>query len=72
MTCASCVHSIESNLLRQPGVLTASVALATERGKVTFDPSVTGPRDIIDTIKVRAATTGRVTWCRSWELAVVT
>ncbi|XP_043228491.1 copper-transporting ATPase 1-like isoform X1 [Amphibalanus amphitrite] len=51
MTCASCVHSIESNLLRQPGVLSATVALATERGKITFDPSITGPRDIIGTIK---------------------
>ncbi|XP_068235378.1 copper-transporting ATPase 1 isoform X2 [Palaemon carinicauda] len=50
MTCASCVHAIESNVLKVKGVKTAVVALATERGKFTFDPAITGPRDIIDCI----------------------
>ncbi|XP_066973024.1 LOW QUALITY PROTEIN: copper-transporting ATPase 1 [Macrobrachium rosenbergii] len=50
MTCSSCVHAIESNVLKVKGVKTAVVALATERGKFTFDPAITGPRDIIECI----------------------
>lgn len=51
MTCASCVYLIESTMLKQKGVLTASVALATCHGKFTFDTDLTGPRDIVDKIK---------------------
>ncbi|XP_072170821.1 copper-transporting ATPase 1-like [Diadema setosum] len=51
MTCSSCVHLIESTLVKQPGVKSAAVALATSRGHFEFDPSVTGPRDIIRAIK---------------------
>ncbi|KAK7097662.1 copper-transporting ATPase 1-like isoform X2 [Littorina saxatilis] len=51
MTCASCVHLIQSNLLKRHGLLTASVALATSSGKFTFDTEICGPRDIIDAIK---------------------
>ncbi|KAK7077087.1 ATPase Cu transporting protein 7B, partial [Halocaridina rubra] len=50
MTCSSCVYAIESNVMKLKGIKSAVVALATERGKVTFDPAVTGPRDIIDCI----------------------
>ncbi|XP_052076803.1 copper-transporting ATPase 1-like isoform X2 [Mytilus californianus] len=51
MTCSSCVHLIESTLIKEKGVLTASVALATNKGRFTFDTEITGPRDIIDKIK---------------------
>ncbi|XP_063413159.1 copper-transporting ATPase 1-like isoform X2 [Mytilus trossulus] len=51
MTCSSCVHLIESTLVKEKGVLTASVALATNKGRFTFDTEITGPRDIIDKIK---------------------
>ncbi|KAI4899201.1 hypothetical protein NFI96_023593 [Prochilodus magdalenae] len=47
MTCASCVHKIESNLVKQKGIVYASVALATNKAHVKYDPEVTGPRDII-------------------------
>uniref|UniRef100_A0A672RGF1 P-type Cu(+) transporter n=1 Tax=Sinocyclocheilus grahami TaxID=75366 RepID=A0A672RGF1_SINGR len=47
MTCASCVHKIESNLMKQKGILYASVALATNKAHIRHDPEVTGPRDVI-------------------------
>ncbi|XP_052010785.1 copper-transporting ATPase 1-like [Xyrauchen texanus] len=47
MTCASCVHKIESNLMKQKGVVYASVALATNKAHIKYDPEVTGPRDVI-------------------------
>ena len=50
MTCSSCVHVIESHVKKLNGVTSAAVALTTERGKVTFDPSTIGARDIIDCI----------------------
>lgn len=50
MTCSSCVYAIESNVMKIKGVQAAVVALATERGKFSFDPAITGPRDIIDAI----------------------
>ncbi|KAJ6659211.1 hypothetical protein lerEdw1_019256 [Lerista edwardsae] len=51
MTCASCVHNIESRLTKTLGVLHASVALATSKAHVRFDPEVVGPRDIIKIIE---------------------
>ncbi|NWJ00778.1 ATP7B ATPase, partial [Crypturellus undulatus] len=51
MTCASCVHNIESRLMRASGIFYASVALATCKAHVQFDPEVTGPRDIIKIIE---------------------
>ncbi|XP_066523264.1 copper-transporting ATPase 1 isoform X2 [Hoplias malabaricus] len=51
MTCASCVHKIESNLMKQKGILYASVALATNKAHVKYDPEVTGPRDVIKLIE---------------------
>uniref|UniRef100_A0A663M9B9 Copper-transporting ATPase 2 n=1 Tax=Athene cunicularia TaxID=194338 RepID=A0A663M9B9_ATHCN len=51
MTCASCVHNIESKLMRTNGVFYASVALATCKAHIQFDPEITGPRDIIKIIE---------------------
>ncbi|AOV15721.1 copper-translocating P-type ATPase [Acidihalobacter aeolianus] len=41
MTCASCVGRVERALQRVPGVLEASVNLATEQAKVRFLPAMT-------------------------------
>lgn len=51
MTCASCVSSIESNLLKRPGVTKASVSLATQRGHFVFDTELIGPRKLIQAIE---------------------
>ncbi|XP_078013102.1 copper-transporting ATPase 2 isoform X4 [Phascolarctos cinereus] len=51
MTCASCVHNIESRLTRTKGILYASVALATSKAHIKFDPEIVGPRDIIKIIE---------------------
>uniref|UniRef100_A0A4W3JZL7 Copper-transporting ATPase 2 n=1 Tax=Callorhinchus milii TaxID=7868 RepID=A0A4W3JZL7_CALMI len=51
MTCASCVHNIESKLTRADGILYVSVALATSKSHIKFDPEVLGPRDIIKMIE---------------------
>lgn len=52
MTCASCVHNIEAKLMRTNGIFSASVALATSKAHIQFDPEIIGPRDIIKIIKV--------------------
>ncbi len=41
MTCATCAMRIEKGLKKVPGVLDASVNLATERASVTYDPAQT-------------------------------
>ncbi|XP_016069075.1 PREDICTED: copper-transporting ATPase 2 [Miniopterus natalensis] len=51
MTCASCVHNIESKLTRTNGITHASVALATSKAHVKFDPEIIGPRDIVKIIE---------------------
>uniref|UniRef100_A0A4W4F2A3 Copper-transporting ATPase 2 n=1 Tax=Electrophorus electricus TaxID=8005 RepID=A0A4W4F2A3_ELEEL len=51
MTCASCVHNIEAKLCRTEGVLEATVALATSKAHVKFDPDVIGAREIIRSIE---------------------
>lgn len=55
MTCASCVHKIESSLVKHKGIVYASVALATNKAHVKYDPEVTGPRDVVKLIEVRGA-----------------
>ena len=52
MTCASCVHNIESRLTKTKGILGASVALATKKAHIQFDPDVLGARDVIRIIEV--------------------
>ncbi|XP_072466563.1 copper-transporting ATPase 2 isoform X2 [Notamacropus eugenii] len=51
MTCASCVYNIESRLTKTSGILYASVALATSKAHIKFDPEIVGPRDIIKIIE---------------------
>ncbi|XP_015988128.2 copper-transporting ATPase 1 isoform X1 [Rousettus aegyptiacus] len=51
MTCASCVHKIESTLTKHRGIFYCSVALATNKAHIKYDPEIIGPRDIIHTIK---------------------
>ena len=43
---------IERTLIGTVGVEKAVVALATNRGHVEFDPSILGPRDIMQIVKV--------------------
>ncbi|XP_053328970.1 copper-transporting ATPase 1 [Spea bombifrons] len=50
MTCASCVHKIESHLMKTKGVLYSSVALATNKAHVKYDPEIIGPRDLMKII----------------------
>ncbi|XP_033949045.1 copper-transporting ATPase 1 isoform X2 [Pseudochaenichthys georgianus] len=51
MTCASCVHKIESSLMKEKGIIYASVALATNKAHIKHDSEMIGPRDIIKLIK---------------------
>ncbi|KAK2583714.1 hypothetical protein KPH14_009634 [Odynerus spinipes] len=50
MTCASCVNKIESTVKKLPGIHSAAVSLATQRGKFKYDAEVIGIRDIVDSI----------------------
>ncbi|KAL0126487.1 hypothetical protein PUN28_005089 [Cardiocondyla obscurior] len=50
MTCASCVNKIESSVKKLPGMRSALVALATQRGKFKYDVEKTGVRDIVECI----------------------
>ena len=52
MTCSSCVSLIEQTLAASGGIKSASVALATGKARVEFDPNKIGPRDIINIINV--------------------
>ncbi|XP_064404796.1 copper-transporting ATPase 1-like isoform X4 [Halichondria panicea] len=51
MTCSSCVHMIERTLLGTNGIGKAVVALSTNRGRIEFDPTILGPRDVIQIVK---------------------
>lgn len=53
MTCASCVSKIENNLKKMPGILSANVVLLTNRGRIQYDPSTIGPRDILKYLTVQ-------------------
>ena len=54
MTCASCAARIEKKLNKMAGV-TASVNYATEKAKVTFDPTV-APEDLVATVEATGYT----------------
>ena len=47
MWCAGCAISAERLLRRQTGVRGADVSFASERGRVTYDPSVTEPKKLM-------------------------
>ncbi|TSA00164.1 MAG: heavy metal translocating P-type ATPase [Nitrospiraceae bacterium] len=51
MSCASCVAKIERGLSVVPGVLHASVNLATEKATVEYQPGVANPDMIQETIR---------------------
>jgi Cu+-exporting ATPase len=51
MTCASCAMRIEKGLKKVPGVIDASVNLATERGTVTYDPAQTGIEQLVQKVE---------------------
>lgn len=50
MHCQNCVTTTEKALLGTPGVLSASVNLATHRAAIKYDPSVVGVPDFITAI----------------------
>jgi Cu+-exporting ATPase len=50
MTCASCAMRIEKGLKKVPGVKDASVNLATELATVTYDPTQTGPEQMVQKV----------------------
>ena len=52
MTCASCVSKIENHLKKTPGIMSANVVLLTNRGRIQYDPSAIGPRDILKYLTV--------------------
>src|SRR5439155_9403634 len=51
MSCASCVAKIERGLSAVPGVSRAAVNLATEQATVEYQPGVTDPAAIQETIR---------------------
>ncbi|KAG8950758.1 hypothetical protein FRC04_007177 [Tulasnella sp. 424] len=51
MTCSACVNTVETQLASVPGITSVSVSLATESCKITFEPDVIGPRDMVDRIE---------------------
>ncbi|MDX9742034.1 MAG: heavy metal translocating P-type ATPase [Gammaproteobacteria bacterium] len=50
MTCAACVRRVERALTRRPGVVSASVNLATNRASVIYAPGMIGEAEIRDAI----------------------
>lgn len=52
MTCASCAMRIEKGLKKVPGVVEAQVNLATERGTVTYDPTLTDIAQLVHKVEV--------------------
>ena len=51
LTCASCARRVETQLGKAPGVRRAGVNFATSRATVEYDPSATGVRQLIDTVR---------------------
>ncbi len=51
MTCASCVGRVEKALRRVPGVLTATVNLATEKATIEYLPGTTGRDDLAAAVR---------------------
>jgi P-type Cu+ transporter len=51
MTCAACSARVQRALQQAPGVATASVNLMTEAATVAYDPGVTSPERLVETIR---------------------
>lgn len=51
MTCASCVNRVERELKKAPGIVSVSVNLATEKGRIFFDDSALNSHEIISLIQ---------------------
>ncbi|KAF9105287.1 hypothetical protein BGX27_009695 [Mortierella sp. AM989] len=51
MTCASCVNSIEGELRKMPGIVSASVSLTLQSAKIEYDNQLLGVRDIVERIE---------------------
>lgn len=51
MTCANCSNRVERELKKQPGVILATVNLATEKATVTFDPEQTNIQKLIQSVE---------------------
>ena len=50
MTCATCAGTVEKSLSEVPGVVRASVNLATEKATVEYDPSLTSEKALVDAV----------------------
>lgn len=70
MTCASCVHKIESKLSSTYGVVAASVSLATNNAQVQYDPEVVGARDVVAVIQVLTTDKDPVLLSSTWNITV--
>ncbi|KAG8220990.1 Apowln5-6 [Butyriboletus roseoflavus] len=51
MTCSSCTSTVENGLRNMPGIHNVAVSLATETAKIDFEPSIIGPREMVDRIE---------------------
>ncbi|KAH7890811.1 E1-E2 ATPase-domain-containing protein [Phlebopus sp. FC_14] len=51
MTCSSCTSTVENGLRQMPGLNSVAVSLATETAKIDFEPSIVGPREIVERIE---------------------
>jgi len=51
MTCASCVRNVERAISKQPGILSVSVNLATEKATVTYLPGAIRRSDVVKAVE---------------------
>ena len=51
MTCAACVSRLERLLMRQPGVLSASISLTAERAELVFAPEQITVPDLVEAVE---------------------
>ena len=51
MTCSSCQAFVQNTLAAQPGVRDAAVNLMMNNATVTFDPNMTSPDSLVETIR---------------------
>lgn len=47
------MNSIETNIMKLKGMISASVSLSLSSGRFKYNAEVTGPRDILDELAVR-------------------